>query len=467
LAVSYPLLASSAEGFIAYHLTHAQQFLSAAQSMMVVLALGVGVLVAGRAVAVSHWSQAVLGGGLAALFFVLLPVSFESLGFWSHDAFCFPAGTLLSLAVLLAVRGADTPSRKIAFGLGLASGVLTSVQLYFAAWVVGTTVALALATRLSGASWRATGVRATLVVGVAELGFVLATLPILVHYRQLAGWLWLLVSHQGIYGSGPAGLPGTDLVAANLGILVRDAPLVFIATAGSTVALAARLWASRGELRCQRAAVCAGLGFVAQLIVLFLLVGKHPGVRYLLPVAATVPLLVGAALHGLDTRRTTNQLLFVGLGLAMLIGFSVSLYSSIMAHQTVVERLQRDDAATEQVLVRVAQQGGTTRESLRTLWTYGTTAPCYALRFGDDSAARTFQTDIQRVCPRDGNLNIWNARVASLAGDISLAEYRDWDVLVVLEAESQARPNLLAPGEMYTTSIGSLGASPLVFIARR
>jgi hypothetical protein len=464
--VSYPLVAPSPEGFISYHLAHPQQFLSVAQTFIVVGSVIVGLLLARHSVEISHWSQALLASGLAALFFAVLPISFQSLALWSHESFVFPAGTLLSLGLLLAARRAGRPSTRVVLGLGFAAGVLTSVQLYFAAWVVGTAVALAAATRLSGASWRQSGLRCAVVVAVAVLGFLVATLPILSRYHQLAGWIWLLISRQGGYGSGPAGVPSPDLLASNLKLLILDAPALFVACGVSVLILAAGMWFGRRRLNSRPAVVAAGLGFVAQLLVLLVLVAKHPGVRYLLPIAAILPLLFATALDGLDLQRASVRLLVGAFGLSLLGAFGGTLVSSVASHQALASRLQRDDAATEQVLTRLADQRSVPRTSLRSLWTYGTTSPCYALWFGDDSADRAFATDIAQLCPHDANLNIWNAKVTSSSGDIKFAEYDDWDVVVLSEDEARARPYLGLSGEVFASSIPSLGQSQLLFVTK-
>lgn len=463
LALSYPLAGFSSEGFIAYHLTHVQQFLSLAQTLLVVASVTACVFVAGRSICIAHWSQALVGTALAALFFALLPDALPSLALWSHESFCFPAGTLLSLLVLLAVRRAGRPSRTTLVGLGFASGVLTSVQLYFAAWVVGAAVALSVATRLSGAGWRQSAVRGAVVVVMAGLGFFVATLPILTRYHQLAGWIWLLISHQGTYGAGPLGAPSADVLSANLSNLVQEAPALFYASGAAVLVLALRLLLVRNR---QAGVPAAGLGFVAQLLVLLLLVAKHPGVRYLLPIAATLPVIFATALDGLDPRRAVTRWALTALSLGVLAGFGAQLVSAATSHLAVADQLRRDDQATDQMLAQLAATRSIPRTSLRTLWTYGTTAPCYALWFGDDSADRVFQADIEQMCPRDANLNVWNAKVLSPAGDVNFGEYREWDVVVLPEADARLRPALRTDGPAFPSSIGSLGGGQLLFVAR-
>src|SRR5262249_42060564 len=155
-----------------------------------------------------------------------------------------------------------------------------------------------------------------------------------------------------------------------------------------------------------------GLGMLAQLVVLLLLVAKHPGVRYLLPVAATVPLFFAAGLDGLDVRLFWTRLAQAAIGTCLLALFAVNLVGAATAHWDLASRVSRDDLATEQMLTRLAEQRGVARDDLRTVWTYGTTSSCYALWFADDYTHRTLRLDIQAMCAHDANLNVWSGRVA-------------------------------------------------------
>jgi hypothetical protein len=466
LALSFPFTGGGLDGFITYQLTNPQQFLSIAQTLIGVASIGVCVLLARCSMVAGHWSQSLAAGAIAGLFFAVLPQAFQSLATWSHESFCFAAGTLLSLGVLLVVRRSASPAWRVVVGLGFASGVLTSVQLYFAAWVVGAAVALSVAARLGGASWRASVWRAAALAAMAGVGFVVATLPIHDHYRQLAGWIWLVVSHQGIYGAGPVGLPGPDVLAANLGRLIVDARLFFIACGAGMALLLWRLWLSRHRPSSPPGLWAAGLGFAAQILVLLVLVAKHPGVRYLLPVAATLPLVFATALDGLDPQHPRIRQALTGFGLGALALFAASLWSAMVTHAALADELERQDVATESMLVRLAQARGISRTSIRALWTYGTTSRCYALWFGDDSANRAFATDIARICPFDANLNIWSAKVASGAGDVTLADYPDWDVSILPEDLARALPHAVPPGRSFASSIDSLGFGQLLFVVR-
>jgi hypothetical protein len=273
--------------------------------------------------------------------------------------------------------------------------------------------------------------------------------------------VWSLVTHQGTYGFGPEGAPGANTIVSNLDGLAAAVPAVFVA---SGVALAVAVMSFRSSQR-TIGGLAATIGLLIQTVVLLAMVAKHPGVRYLLPIAATLPVLIAATLEGFEFQSTARRVVAGLSGTALLGGFVVSLSAAVGGHVDTFARLQRDDSMTEQLLSRFAQERGIERAALQTLWTYDTTSPCYALWFGDDSAARVFLGEITRMCPRDQNLNIWNGEVTTRAGDVRLADYADWDVIVVPTLETRNRPYLGLSGGLVVPSMGLLGERDLAFIA--
>jgi hypothetical protein len=179
-----------------------------------------------------------------------------------------------------------------------------------------------------------------------------------------------------------------------------------------------------------------------------------------------LPLLFAAALDGVDVRRAWTRGVLTALGAVPLVAFGASLVGSVTSHLALADGLRRDDVATEQLLGLLAEQRSVPRALLRTLWTYGTSSPCYALWYGDDSADRILQADVERLCPRDMNLNVWNATVETAAGNVPLTEYSDWDVLILPETEARWRPQLQSVGQAQVTGIASLEDSQLLVISR-
>jgi hypothetical protein len=463
LGLSYPALHAANDAFVRHYLLHPQDFLSVAQTLIVCASIGVAWLVARRSVTVRDWRQAIVGAGIAAVYFIVLPEhSLRVLTMWNHESFNFPAGTLLCLAVLIAVRRTGGPSRRSVLALGLASGVLTSVQLYFAAWVVGTAVALGIATRLRGDTWWQASRCAVVVGAMAGLGFLVATLPIHDQYPQFLAWVWSLVTHEGTYGKGAPGIVSPDQMESNLATLVLQATPLFVACGAGAIFLGWRMWLTRHQPANHPVVWAAGVGLAVQLLVLLLMNAKHPGYgsHYLLPLAATLPLVFAATLDGVDLWPKRIQLVLAALGFVTIAVFGRTMRSAIFAYQNESNWIAGIDTATESMLTRLAEERHIPRESLNILWTYGTGSPCFGLWFGDGfTAGRTFDADIAEICPHD----------RAIGGKVDLADYHDWDVAVLTDGLiAQIDPVTLSPGsQSYASSIDSIrGYGKLVFVTR-
>jgi hypothetical protein len=297
---------------------------------------------------------------------------------------------------------------------------------------------------------------------MAGIGFLVATLPIHDQYPQFLDWIWSIFSHEGTYGRGTPGVLNPDQMGSNLIALVLQDKFLFAAGGVGVIILSWRLWLTRRQRPDYPVLWGAGLGLVVQLLVLLLMNAKHPGFgdHYLIPVAATLPLVFAAVLDKVEFWPKRTQLLLAALGFAALAVLGRTMQSAIVAYRAESNFIGTIDIATENMLARLADERHIPRESLRTLWTYGTGSPCYALWFADGyTADRTFRNDITQICPHDG----------LTGGSIDLAEYRDWDVAVLTDGLiAELDPVIRPPGShSYASSIDSIrGFGKLVFLTR-
>jgi hypothetical protein len=451
LGLTSPFLGGLGDGFFTYHLSQPNLFFGLAQTGLVLASLTTCALLAKGALDVHDRTHAALAVAISGVFFAVHCDAFASLAKWSHESFCFPAGTLLSFALLRVVRRNTTPPWRHVVALGFASGVLTAVQLYFAAWVLGTGIALAVAAGMNGAALRFAGPRFYVVCASAIVGFVVATLPIRDRYLDFVSWVWRLLSHRGIYGTGEDGFGSAEQMAANLFDLARAAPVLLVGCGVVAGLLVWRLVRDASAPRHDPGLWAAALGLGIQAIVIVFLASKHPGPRYLLPLAATLPLLLAVAMDGWTPQTRPAQWLVRVIGGAILVGFAIAAWSATGRHLSLAASVGQVDSETERRLIQLAAERGTPRADLNVLWTYGTLSPCQALWFGNLSASSVFVDDIGRLCPRDGHLNIiWNRSIDTSTGGA-------WDVAVIPEGLAGSYPASLPPGELFPSSIPSLG----------
>jgi hypothetical protein len=420
--------------FVPWMIAHPEVFLRWAHGLLAVgSAVGIALIVLmGRPV--RRWRDLVAAASAAALFFAVhSPYGLDTVSYWSHNSFAFPAGTLILLLLWVRLRRAEAVQLWELILWGALAGVLTAVQLYFATWIVG--IALALGT-LVGLRARSIlrGVGAGLAVGSGGVaGFFAATLPVLHRYRELSWWIRGLISHQGRYGGGPPGLTSVDRMRDNFAELWSQGGETILAAALAILLLTAvAMTARRRYVLSDPGWWAAAFGGSAQLLLSTLLILKHPGQVYLLALAAILPVLFLLLVESLPSTRWAGTLVGVA-ALAVGVGFVLAVAQSLGAHEHRVQRAASAEMEIGQVVETYAGAVGRPVDDITILWGYGTPSRCFALRFGNTYAGGLFGDEIREVCPQEWIFNVRD-QVAELPEETLPLDSTDhWDVLVILE----------------------------------
>jgi hypothetical protein len=381
----------------------------------------------------------VIALGAGASFFVFLPsYAFSTLSSWTHNSFNFPAGTLLLLLLWIRLRtGKPVQAWEITLA-GIAAGVLTAVQLYFATWVMGAALALAVYMLLTGG-----GPLRSLAAGVgvsagAGVGFLAATGPILHKYREFSWWVKSLITHQGIYGRGPVGAPSAARLLANLGDLGGESLWFLAAVALVLGLLCVAGYLNRRQLRIQSGWWAFALALPVQLAVALLLIAKHPAPVYLLAPAAIASMLLILALEVLRQHGKRYRLLCAGIAGLVLVLFMTDLLDAVARHRAEVSALEQRIAETDQQIASQAAHLGKNPDSMLILWGYGVESRCYALRFGDRYTGRAFRDEINDTCANDWAYEA-SVDLAELPdGSRPLGEAHGWDLLIIRASDVPA-----------------------------
>jgi hypothetical protein len=269
LAPARPLF-GDAEAFAMAALRRAGLFMLAVHALMlagtVVCLSRLGALLPQRGARAGLEAAAV-----AASFFAVLPSAFTWPAYWSHNAAAFPLGTLLLAGAWGAARRDGRLRTRPALLLGAGAGTLTATQIYFAAWAVGLA---ALPFTLAGLARRPAREalrESALVAGGALAAFAAWTAPLLPVYPRFVAFVRDVITHQGIYGAGPAGFTTFGTWASNVARLAAAAPVLFAALAAAAGMLAAGLAAQRGRSgRAALRAMAAVLALQAALLLVLL-----------------------------------------------------------------------------------------------------------------------------------------------------------------------------------------------------
>lgn len=244
------------------------------------------------------------------------------------------------------------------------------------------------------------------------LSFVLFTIPVWVHYRNMFGWLRSLATHTGINGGGDSGVPDLSSLAANLSFVFSVGTPLFILLAfylALALALSTRLinlsGAQLGGIR--RLLLVTSLVIATQIAV----TAKNPGAHYLLP-AMVVTGLASAAIVRLVVQAPMGlltQFCRFGAVAALLAG-------------VIVAGTRTNDQVTVlgQYAYGVSASDGQPEVVSAIIIDYfGSSSQAYALAFGNDFAGRRYGRDLGRMYPEARFYEIWTSQFYSFAGVLS------------------------------------------------
>jgi hypothetical protein len=173
---------------------------------------------------------------------------------------------------------------------------------------------------------------------------------------------------------------------------------------------------------------------MAQLIVLWAVIGKHPGEAYLLSIAAVLPILLALALEVFLERGIRAQRLAGLIGLIAVLGFIFGWVVAIRDHSRTVADVIRADEVIAQELEKYANDSDKSVEDMTILWGYGVPSRCYALRFGNVYTENGALTDeINELCPNEWMYDVWGGYVELPNAYEPLSENFDWDIVILPE----------------------------------
>jgi hypothetical protein len=459
--LSYPVAMILGSDPIQFQLQHPGFFLLIARTFVFLANAITIVVLANYALQHTDWLGVVAAFSVVLLYFAVHPSAVEFLTIWSPNSFSFALGTLILLGLLNALRSNKELQKKQIVALGFLAGVLASFQVYLIAWTFGisATIFFYLLFRRSAGLNPLLG--AAQIVLYSALGYIIATLVILPHYSSFLGWLTRLVAHQGLYGDGPEGLTTSKQLATNFEELWTSNITLFISSALIVLSLCVLLFLLKRKFSLHIGRYATAVGLIFQIALIFLLAIKHPHSRYLLSIAASLPILLAITLELLREYQSIARYVYPALLSVILLAFAVNLVSTIRQHEARVIKLQDYEVEAKQFIRNFAESSSHNRgDIIRILWTYGSYSRCYSLWLGNDSARKVFTEEIGRLCPSEYNLHIWNRTVTSPKGVKAFDDFHDWD-LIAGSPMTLERFDFLQYGSVAETNVDSL-----IFVVR-
>ena len=440
------------DSFIMSQVLHPETFLLIVRTILVGLSLLTMVLLTLTTVPGDHWTDGLAAVSLAILFFAVHPKGFEYIVHWSHNSFNFPLGTLLGLGLywLLIYRRGGSTAQKVLIGFSF--GILTAIQLYFLTWVVAAIVAILVNDLLNEQGWR-TSLFDGLRLGVGAVGgFVLATIPIVNRYPDFLAWIVRVSTHQGRHGEGPVGFMSVDSLVTNFTYLWGELRLLLLSMAFLTIAVLVFLVWGRGSIKKAPGIWAAGVGFSIQVILMSLLIIKHPGVIYMQAIAAAMPLMLAVIfalipmtpLHG----RPVERLGKFGSSLLIISVFLFNYVGAFLFQNAQVRHVKTAQKAIGDFVDGQFQERGVERSSISILQVYGMPSKCLVLWYGNQYADYALAREVGSVCPNELFLDLWEAKVVRPDGTSVDVTQLDWDLLIAFEAALIDFPYLTDLGEV-------------------
>jgi uncharacterized membrane protein len=419
LLVTYPLAKWSGSSFITYTLRNPYPFFFLARGFVLLFSAFTAVMISRQLFSRRSGSLAVLGASVAAMYFIIHPYAVTATTIWSHNSFNYAAGTLFLLLFLQTVRGKASINWKTTCLYSFFAGILTSITIYLGCWVIGTGLTIFLKILLQKEGLKKAVLHLGMTGAGSGLGFLVATLPILGQYPRFLEWIFALLIHQGRYGKGEVGFLSPELFSA------RVNQLLFLQTPG--ILVSAFLFAILAiwfytRLQKNRNLVSEASGLVAfliaisvQLIINVVIILRHPAFTYLMSAAATIPILIGAVLDGLDRMQPIPKKISAAAGTLALLLVSAAFFSAGRQYLQQRNEMIRVEQIIEQTISGIAQRNQIPKNELNIYWTYGLYNPCFALWFGNDYGGNRLADSIQAACPGEYNLNVFDVHTSITA----------------------------------------------------
>jgi hypothetical protein len=435
LGLTRPLTRGQDVFFIPYHLQNPQFGLTLLHSLLMLFnLLTVGLLMM-KAWPIRGWGSLMASLGIGVTYFaVYSPLTFQTLDWWTHNAFNLPFGTLLMLGVLLRLRRPEPLWPLEILFISMLSGLLVTVQLYFIAWAIGILAALLLFSFFIREDWLTTVKIGFLSVAGLLFGFFIGFAPVMHRFRQFYIWVHNLVFHQGAYGHGPEGFTTVKRFVDNLLGLWGESQALFVFSLVAIVLVLATMLRQRKQFKEAPGWWAMSIGGVLQFLLLWFMIGKHPGTNYLVSVAALLPILFLLSLAPFLKDESIQAYIPLITGSAVILLFLFSLVVAIKDQRSWTKQVGASEIAIDAIMQDHLKNTGKSREELTILWGYAVPSRCYALRFANASTeGGALGEEIDEICPNEWMFDVWGGYVELPMAYEPLVENDDWDVVILPE----------------------------------
>ena len=144
---------------------------------------------------------------------------------------------------------------------------------------------------------------------------------------------------------------------------------------------------------------------------MIIIIGKHPGDRYLLSIASICPLLLLTIYDLINEYPITSKVLFsLTLGL-LLVSLTLNLKNTLDQHLDTNRYLKSYQKDIDDFISSYSQKNQVSPDQVKVYWTYNTYSPCYSLWLANDFSKKRFTNEINELCPNDFQFDVWDRTI--------------------------------------------------------
>ena len=442
LAFTRPFISGGMKDFIYYHLQNPNLFLSISRLFLTSTSIGCALYMKRLLVASSHRLDDILIKiALPLIFYVIHTESLETLILWSHNSFNFPFGTLLLLAFYRIASENDDLRLNNAVVMGLLSGILTSVMIYFSAWVIGIMIFIFAWFQIKKTAWRKTLLTLAAFGFSAVTGFMLMLMPAFKRIGFFFSSMNDLIFHQGVYVSGPEGIINIPYMTSSLLNLDKGLPVLFALSALLAVIFVSLMAWKRSSLEEDASFWALGIGILITMIVVIILVLKHPMDRYLLPLAAIIPVFAMVIWRLLNYTLWLRRVFAWATIIFVFAEFPVTAVNFFESQYNGAQMVENIDQQNNQIIGNYENLVNKKRNEAVILWTYESYSPCYSLWFGNEYAWSAFNNELSKICPNQYSFTSW-IDTADKGKKKKTPSNLDWDLIFTTNHIMLSKPYL-------------------------
>ena len=398
LAISLPFFKNLSDFFM-YYIQNPDTFLNLAHGFVT----AASIVCAGYFYVTSQrqtqHNRILTGLALALMFYGLHDYAFTTLTLWSHTSFNFPLGTFYLLFLFnVATRGGSI-KRSSMIWLGLGAGFLVAVMINFVPWLVGTLIFILVFYRLQQKAWKQVFQASAIFLTASAGSFLVSVLPAIQRMPYFFDFIFKLFNHTLPYGAGPEGITTLPLLSSNFRSMFTDSPLLFLSILAAFCLAIYLLVLQRDRIALQPGLWGLSAGLSVMLILGILEVMKHPGPRFLLQLAATLPVFFLVIWKLSAGYKPLEQSLSAGL---VMFSFAAILYSgslSLINKQSDINWTRNYESQANSALAEISSAAGKKPGQEFIIWSNVTYSYCSVRLYANFYASGVFSTETENLCP--------------------------------------------------------------------